>query len=300
MKWYEPQDIKEWFQRGMSLRLALVVFVVITMVITELQFSWLEKAVGAYLVTTNAERPESGAIWELGHQNQSARKNLAEIVSGSQASKNEARSAESFSQVLSGLSEDNGVSISAVHFRKLYDKLPSLLSQELLSPYSLLQLETQGDWVRTYFTKGAREIRIYLLDRENQVLKEVAVAQDLVDYISTGEVAVPGTLKSFADFADYIYPPDLFFNVLESLPEEQRRGILPQPQMLLNTKGKLLNVGISSEEVGGSIAIGFEYEQSGSHKVILIQGRQADVEIIRIRLSQWQSKAVKQAERKQN
>lgn len=289
MKWFEPQNMGEWFQRGISLRLGILLFVVVALVGTELRFNWLEKAIGAYLVTTNANRPESGAIWEMGHQAQSARKNLAEMVSGSRTSQKEARGAEDFSQVLSGLDADNGISISAGHFRKLYDKLPAVLSQELLSPYSLLQMEAQGDWVRTYFAKGEDGIQIYLLDQENQVLKEVLISQDLVDYISKGEVAVPGTLASFADFAEHIFSPDLFFKVLETLPEDMRRGILPQPQVLLNAGGKLLNVGISSEEVGGVVAIGFEYEQSGAHKVILIQGRQEDVEILRVRLSQRQS-----------
>ncbi|MGD9211297.1 MAG: hypothetical protein PVI90_11000 [Desulfobacteraceae bacterium] len=285
MKWFEPQNTKDWIQRGLSLRLGLMLVITLLLVITELQFNWLEKVIGNYLITTNADRPESGAIWELGHQTQTARKDLAKIVSGNQSSQKEARNADSFSQVLSGLSEDNGISISSAHFRTLYDKLPVVLSQELLSPYSLLQLESQGKWVRTYFSKGENGIRIYLLDNGNQVLKEVVVAQDLADYIKKGEVAITGSLDSFADFSGYIYQPDMFFKALEELPENVRRGIISQPEMLLSTKGKLLNVGISSEQVGGSIAIGFEYEQAEGHKVVLVQGNEKDVEQLRSRLS---------------
>lgn len=286
MRWFEPQGVKEWMQRGFSLRLGLLLAVIVMLVVTELRFDWLEKSVGAYLATTNEKRPESGAIWDLGHQTQTARKNLAEIIGDNNSAQPEARAAENFSQVLSGLSAENGISISAAHFRKLYDNLPAVLSQELLSPYSLLQLEAQADWVRTYFTKSDNQIHMYLLDRENQVLKEVAISQDLANYIIKGEIAIAGSLKSFADFATHIYPADLFFNVMETLPEALRRAILPQPEVLLNTKGKLLNVGISSEEVGGSVAIGFEYEQDGEQKVILVQGRQEDVEQLRAKLSE--------------
>ncbi len=289
MKWFEPKNYRDWLQRGLSWRLGIMLITIFLLLITELQFSWIEKVLGQYLITTNADRPESGAIWELGHQTQTARKNLAEIVRGSQSSQKDARDAESFAQVLSGLNQDNGITISAAHFRKLYDKLPVVLSQELLSPYSLLQLESQGQWVRTYFSKGEQEIHIFLLDRGNQVLKEVVVVQDLVDYIRKGEVAIKGSLHSFADFVDNIYSPDLFFKVLETLPEENRRGVLAQPEMLLNTKGRLLNVGISSEQVAGSIAIGFEYEQADERKVILVQGKKNDVEQLRLRLSHWQS-----------
>ena len=296
MNWFEPQDIKDWIQRGRSFRLVLILLAIFVIVLTELRFSWIEKSIGGYLVTTNEDRPESGAIWELGHQTQTARKNLAEIVSGSQMSQQEARGAENFSQVLSGLNDDTGVSISATHFRNLYDKLPTVLSQELLSPYSLLQSEAQGDWVRTYFTKAEEEVYIYLLNRQNQVLKEVAIAQDIVNYIIKGEVAITGPLKNFADFADDIYPADLFFNTLEAMPEKIRRGVLPQPQMLLNIKGKLINVGISNEQIGGTVAIGFEYEQDGMHKVILVQGQQADVEILHARLSEYDTSDITESD----
>ena len=296
MNWFEPQDIKDWIQRRQSFRLILIVFAIIVIVFTEFRFNWIEKSIGAYLVTTNEDRPESGAIWDLGHQTQTARKNIAEIVNDNQMSQHEARGAESFSQVLSGLRDDNGVSISAPHFRKLYDALPTVLSQELLSPYSLLQSEAQGDWVRTYFTKDEKGIHIYLLNRQNQVLKEVVISLEIADYIIKGEVAISGPLSNFADFADHIYPADLFFNTLEAMPENSRRGVLPQPEMLLSTKGRLKYVGISNEQIGGMVAVGFEYELNGAHKVILVQGQQKEVEKIRTRLSKWQGSNVTESD----
>ena len=296
MNWFEPQDIKDWIQRGQLLRSILIVFAIIVIVFTEFRFNWIEKSIGAYLVTTNNDRPESGAIWDLGHQTQTARKNIAEIVSDKQMSQHEAQGAESFFQVLSGLKDDNGVSISASHFRKLYDELPTVLSQELLSPYSLLQSEAQGDWVRTYFTKDEKGIHIYLLNRQNQVLKEVVISREIADYIVKGEVAISGPLSNFADFADHIYPADIFFNTLESMPENSRRGVLPQPEMLLNTKGRLIYVGISNEQIGGMVAVGFEYERNGAHKVILVQGRQKEVEKIRTKLSKWQGSNVTESD----
>lgn len=298
MNWFEPQNVNDWIQRGRSFRLVLILLAIFIIVFTELRFFWIEKSIGTYLVTTNADRPESGAIWELGHQTQTARKNLAEIARGGQVSQQEARSAENFSQVLSGLNDDTGVSISATHFRKLYDKLPTVLSQELLSPYSLLQSEAQGDWVRTYFTKDAKEIHIYLLNRQNQVLKEVTIAPDIVDYIKKGEVSITGPLKNIADFAENIYPADLFFNILEAMPEKVRRGVLSQPQMLLNTKGKLLYAGISNERIGGTVAVGFEYKQDGMHKVILVQGRQTDVERLHTKLSEYNTNDITESDLK--
>jgi hypothetical protein len=287
MSWFEPQGINDWIQRGRSLRLVLILLVIVIIVFAELRFLWIEKAIGTYLVTTNADRPESGAIWELGHQTRTARKNLAEIARGGQMSQQEARSAENFSQVLSGLSDDTGVSISATHFRKLYDKLPTVLSQELLSPYSLLQSEAKGDWSRTYFTEDEKKIHIYLLNHQNQVLKEVTIAPEIVDYVIKGEVAISGPLKNIADFADQIYPADVFFNILEAMPEKVRRGVLPQPQMLLNTKGKLLYAGISNEQIGTTVAIGFEYKHNGMHKVILVQGQYEEVKRLNKKLIEY-------------
>ena len=122
--WVDPQDIREWIRRIFAPRPILLVLIISAIFILELRFDWIERALGAYLVTTNAARPESGAIWEKGKQTLTARKTLEQIVTDRQASQRIARGATTFNQIAANVSPGQGVMLSDDHFRKLYLSLP--------------------------------------------------------------------------------------------------------------------------------------------------------------------------------
>ena len=78
--WYAPTDFKEYSRRWITLRTALVLLTVVALAATEFRFGWLENAVGAYLVSTNSGRPESGTIWDQGRQSELARQTLSQYM----------------------------------------------------------------------------------------------------------------------------------------------------------------------------------------------------------------------------
>ena len=94
--WAEPKTIKEWSQRVFALRPILLVLLVTSIIILEMRFDWVERILGAYLVTTNAARPESGAVWEKGHRARTAQINLEKIITDRQTSQREARNASRY------------------------------------------------------------------------------------------------------------------------------------------------------------------------------------------------------------
>ncbi|MCK5204002.1 MAG: hypothetical protein KAR15_09020, partial [Desulfobacterales bacterium] len=91
--WAEPRDFKEWAKRVFGLRPILMLILVSSIFILELRFDWMERILGTYLVTTNSERPESGAIWEKSHQTRTAQQTLEQILTDRQTLQREARSA---------------------------------------------------------------------------------------------------------------------------------------------------------------------------------------------------------------
>lgn len=278
--WYAPTSLKDYTRRLFTLRSAVVFSAVMVLVATEFRFDWLESAVGAYLVTTNSVRPESGAIWEQGRQSELARQALNQYMNHRQDVQREARRATSLAQVLAGMGSESGAMISSAHFVELYLKLPPILAHEIISPYTLLSHLSTNKWQRTYFEQQDTHLSIYLLDDHNQVLHRLAVGPGLVEHIQQGEVAIHTGLHQLGDFAAHIYPAQQFFNVLNTLPQEVRKGILASPEELLRISGRIVKVGISSESLGAAIALGFEVEDLQGSKVILTQGRSQDVEQI--------------------
>ena len=270
--------------RSLSLRPILMVLIIFGIFISELRFDWMEQMLGAFLVKTNAARPESGAIWEINRQTETARRTLEKIVTDRQASQREARNAESFVEMSANLAPDQGVMLSPDGFRRLYLGLPASIAQEIISPFEILKIFSEDRFARTYFEKQGNGLQVYLLDAENRVLRRLQISANLLELISQSERAVDGTLDSFAKFKDRIYPADQFLSALESLPDDSRRNVLPQPERLLVVAGRIVRVGISDETISGSIELGFEIKVGALTRVVFIPGREWAVWQIRSKL----------------
>jgi hypothetical protein len=259
------------------LRNGLVLVLVVALVVLEMRFDWAERLLGAYLVTTNSHRPESGAIWEVGHHTSAARETLEALVSERQALQSQAEEAVSLAELFAQLAQRDSLMLSADQFLRLYSALPATLRQEVVSPYRLLALVHQGRWERTFFQKQGATVALHLLDGHNSVLSTLTISDTVREYIDRGEVAVAGRLSSLSDFARQIYPADLFFETLATLPEAVQQGVLPQPESLLASTDRILRVGVSSDAFDGAVTLGFEREGADGPRVILLQGREWDV-----------------------
>jgi hypothetical protein len=277
MQWYYPVNLKAWVLRVAALRSGVLAVILITLAVTEFRFDWIERLVGHYLATTNAGRPESGAIWDQGHQTASAKAALSEYMSQVQTVQREARRATSLGQVVTGIEANQGAMISAEHFLELYLKLPPILSHEIISPFTLLAYINSGKWHRTFFEQQDRQLAVYLLDDHNQVQHRLVIGSTMLGHIERGEVAIQTSLYHLADFAAHIYPASEFFAALNLLSESVRKGILSEPEDLLRITGRIVRVGISDRVFGETVDIGFEVEHLDQAKVILAQGRTDDV-----------------------
>jgi hypothetical protein len=264
-----------------ALRPLVLLLLIIGIVISELRFDWAEQVLGAYLVTTNSQRPESGSIWEVGHRTVTARQTLEEIITDRQSTQREARGAATFTQIASSLPPGQGVMLSSEHFRRLYLTIPGTIAREIVDPFELLRLLSDGHWVRTYLENEDYGLKIYLLNPDNRVLQDLRIPTPLLYQIERVELARHRSLEDLPAFTNRIYPAERFFKALDSLPEEDLGSVVSQPDLLLGTPGRIVRVGISDEAVSGYIELGFEIEDGTMRKVILLKGREWAVWMVR-------------------
>ena len=272
--WAEPSDFKEWGKRLFALRSLLIFTLICAVFILELRFDWIERFLGSYLVTTNSERPESGSIWEKSHQTRTAQQTLEQIITDRQALQREARSAASFTQIAASVTSENGVMLSADHFRQLYVRLAPAIAREIIAPLDLLAFVSKGQWRRTYFEKSGSGLTVYLLDANNRVLQQLELSSVLLSQLQRGEVALVKSLDDLPNFRNRIYTADQFFESLESFHEEARNSILPHPELLLSAPGQIVRVGISDETQAGFIELGFEFIADNERRVLVVQGQE--------------------------
>jgi hypothetical protein len=271
--WTAPHDFNAWMRRIFSIRPLVVSLLICLLGISELRFDWAEQMVGRFLVTTNAGRPESGAIWEKGHRTATALQTLDQIITDKQSIQREARETQSFSQIAQTLAKGQDVILAASHFQKLYNALPPERAGELLSPYTLVRMHSQGHWDRTFFEPADQGLSIYFLNRDNRVLHQLQIDTRLLERIEQGESVQNESLDHLPQFSERLYTAEHFFTALEQLPEDTRRNIIPWPENLLQAPGRIRRAGISDEVLSGYIEVGLEMEDNQHTRVILFKGR---------------------------
>ncbi len=269
----EPKDLREWAGRAFHLHTLMLVAVLLAMIVAELKLNWMERVVGVYLVSTNTVRPESGAIWEKGHKTQSARTAVEKLAMDREAYQRTARNAGTLGEIVASLSPGQGVMLSAEHFRELYQKLPQGFASELISPFDLLAYTSQGRWNRTYLEQSSDGLVVYLLEPNNHVLHQFKIGAASLSLVARRSVAASQSLDDFPGFQNRIYPAEQFFKGLSALAEEERRGLIAQPERLLDVSGQIARVGISDEAIAGLVEIGFEIRHGSQRRVMLIQGQ---------------------------
>ncbi len=246
----------------------------LVLIVSELRFDWIEQTIGSYLVSTNAARPESGAIWEIGKQTQTAQQAIDKIVSDRQSSYREAGTATSFKQIAATIQPEEWLLVPPDLFRNLYLELPPDLAREIVPPFEMLALINDQDWDRTYFEKDGETLNIYLLNKDNRVLRKLHISADLLYLMAHSEIQVGQNLDSFSVFNDRIYAGEYFFRVLKTLSPEVRQGVIRRPEQILDIPGRIVRVGISDEAISGFIQIGFEIESGTQRLLMLIQGHE--------------------------
>jgi hypothetical protein len=269
----DPRDLSEWVGRAFALPSLMVWAVLGAMLFAEWQFHWIERAIGAYLVSTNSDRPESGAIWEKGRKTRSARSAVERLADERESQQRLARNAGSLSEVVGSLASGQGAMLSAEHFRELYRKMPQRLAAEFISPFELLNLANDGRWIRTYLEKTSDGLVVYLLEPNNHVLRQFKVDAAPLAVLTRGAEMSNQTLEQVSGFQGRIYPAERFFRALTLLTEDERRAVVPQPERLLEVSGRISRVGLSDEALAGLVDLGFEVRMGGQSRVLLLQAQ---------------------------
>jgi hypothetical protein len=277
----EPRDLREWGARAVHWHVLLAGAVLLAIAGAELQLHWVERVIGAALVATNPDRPESGSIWEKGRKAQLARSAVERLVADREAFQRTARNAGDLNEVVASLAPGQGAMLSAEHFRELYQKIPPGSAAELISVFDLLRLASEGHWTRTYLEKSSDGLVVYLLEPNNHVVRQFKVSAGTLGLLARQTAAVNQGLEELTGFQQRIYTAERFFNALSALQEDERRALVSQPERLLEVSGRITRVGISDEALSGYVDLGFEVQSGAQRRVLLVQG--ADWAVWRLR-----------------
>jgi len=230
--------------------------------------------VGSYLTSTNDARPEKGLIWETGKQTSNAHEYLNEIISKKEDTQKNIHDAATFTDLANGILPGEWVTLEKDQFKSLYLSLKTLSASKIIEPAQLVWL-LNGSSLNRIFCEGIKDgIKLYFIDNENRVIKQIELNTEQIFEIENGESPVEGTLDGMEGFHGRIYTIDDFFNALFKLPEDIIPDLMVNPEPLLEQEGQIVSMGIWNEADHGYIKLGFEFSTGGVHYVVFIKGRE--------------------------
>jgi hypothetical protein len=273
-QWYEPLNFSEWLKRVFSLLNIAVFLITATIIFSEFRYNWFENIVGSYLSSTNEFRPEKGAIWEAGKQTSNAHEYLNKIISKKEDTLQNVHQSSTFSSLAAGILPGEWVTLDTKQFKKLYLTLDKSTALEIIEPAKLVWL-LSGSSLNRIFCEGIKGgIKIYFIDSENRVIKQIDLRKEEIIQIENGGKPISGRLTDMEGFSGRVYSAKFFFDALFKLPADIIPDLIANPEILLEQDGKIVNIGIWNEAENGYIKIGFEFDSPESNQIVFIKGRE--------------------------
>ncbi len=273
-QWYEPLNFSEWLRRTFSFLNIAVFIVTATFIFSEFRFNWFENIVGSYLASTNEFRPETGAIWETGKQTSNAHEYLNKIISKKEDTRQNVHQATTFFDLASGILPGEWIILEKQQFKLFYLTLARPVASKIIEPAQLVWLLNGSSLDRIFCEGITGGIKIYFIDSENRVIKQIDFRKKDILEIENSEKPVPGELADMDGFLGRIYPVQNFFDALFKLPADIIPDLMVNSETLLKQDGKITNIGIWNEAENGYIKIGFEFEGKDSRQVVFVKGRE--------------------------
>ncbi|MCD4677003.1 MAG: hypothetical protein K8S18_13555 [Desulfobacula sp.] len=273
-QWYEPLNFSEWLRRTFSFLNIAVFIVTATFIFSEFRFDWFENIVGSYLASTNEFRPETGAIWETGKQTSNAHEYLNKIISKKEDTRQNVHQATTFFDLASGILPGEWITLEKQQFKMFYLTLARPVASKIIEPAQLVWLLNGSSLDRIFCEGIPGGLKIYFIDSENRVIKQIDFRKKDILEIENSEKPVPGELADMDGFLGRIYPVQNFFDALFKLPADIIPDLMVNSETLLKQDGKIINIGIWNEAENGYIKIGFEFEVKDSRQVVFVKGRE--------------------------
>ena len=232
-----------------------------------------EKSVGYYLKWENHKRPQLGRMWDRDRQSLVAQAKIKSIRSSLDLQEETALGISSFKHLFEGISPGFPLVVSREKFLQLYYDFPGQWSEQIISSYDLIDLDSKKIWDRVFLKRFGPWITIQFIDRQNIPIHELFLSVDTLFEVQATRTVKRGTLEDSRFTANRIFLISEFLPVLKSLDSITQKAVFPEPRWFLGKNYHVTRVGISdfsAGELAQHLLFGVEYDTEYYTGVLLI------------------------------
>ena len=234
----------------------------------------VERGVGNYLKWENHTRPQLGRIWERDREKIVAQKKIESILTRLNTQEQSSESIQSFKELFEKLHPSVPQMVSRKKFLQLYFEFPEHLAQKVVSPYELLEIDSNRDWQRVLLTQFGEWITISFINNQNFPIREVFLSSEGMGENPLSQDIFQGTLEEAGFGATSILPFADFMRVMKTLGYDAQKNLFPDPQWFFKKNYHVSRVGIK-EEVDSDVypppvKLGVEYQGDFYTEVLIL------------------------------
>ena len=232
-----------------------------------------EKSVGYYLKWENHKRPQLGRIWDRDRQSLVAQAKIKSIRSSLDLQEETALGISSFKHLFEGISPGFPLVVSREKFLQLYYDFPGQWSEQIISSYDLIDLDSKNIWDGVFLKRFGPWITMQFIDRQNIPIHELFLSVDTLFEVQATRTVKRGTLEDSRFTANRIFLISEFLPVLKSLDSITQKAVFPEPRWFLGKNYHVTRVGISdfsAGELAQHLLFGIEYDTEYYTGVLLI------------------------------
>jgi hypothetical protein len=233
----------------------------------------IEKSVGYYLKWENHKRPQLGRMWERDRKSLVAQAKIKSIRSSLDLQEETALGISSFKHLFEGISPGFPLVVSREKFLQLYYDFPGQWSEQIISSYDLIDLDSKKIWDRVFLKRFGPWITIQFIDRQNIPIHELFLSIDTLFEVQATRTIKRGTLEDSKFTTNRIFQISEFLPVLKSLDAITQKAVFPEPRWFLGKNYHVTRVGISdffAGELAQHLLLGVEYDTEYYTGVLLI------------------------------
>jgi hypothetical protein len=172
-----------------------------------------------------------------------------------------------------GISPGFPLVVSREKFLELYYDFPGQWSEQIISSYDLIDLDSKKIWDRVFLKRFGPWITIHFIDRQNIPIHELFLSVDTLFEVQATRTVKRGTLEDSKFTVNQIFPISEFLPVLKSLDPITQKTVFPDPRWFLGKNYHVTRVGISDYFAGDlaqHLLFGVEYDTEYYTGVLLI------------------------------
>ncbi len=234
----------------------------------------IERGVGHYLKWENHKQPQLGRIWERDREKIVAQKKIETILSSLSTQEQSSESIKSFKELFANLNPAVPQMVSRKKFLTLYFEFPEQLSAKIISPYELLEIDSNRDWQRVLLTQFGEWITISFINTQNLPIREVFMSSEGLGESPLSRDILRGTLEEAGFAATSILSFSDFMRVLKTLNPDAQEELFPNPYWFFSKNYHVSRVGVkedtSSDEYPSPVWLGVEYQSDFFTEVLIL------------------------------